>query len=119
MASFPILKTGAIAQYPVSRRVEFQNQTVRFVNGGEQRYRDCGNARRRWEIGLNLLDDGELAAVEEFFLSMGGTFETFTFVDPWDGVEYANCSLAGDVLEVAALGEMRGRATLVVVENRV
>src|SRR5689334_7419945 len=99
MPSFPALKTGAIAQYPASRCVEFQNQAVRFVSGAEQRYRDCGKARHRWEIALQLLDEGERAAIEEFFRAMGGSFETFVFVDPWDGVEYENCSLAGDELE--------------------
>ena len=119
MPTFPVLKTGAVAQYPASRRVEFQNQAVRFVNGTEQRYRDCDGPLHRWGIALELLDEGELAAIEEFFRSVGGTFGTFAFVDPWDGVEYSNCSLATDALEIAAMGEMRGRATLAVVENRV
>ena len=73
MATFPILKTGAVAQYPARRRVEFQNQAVRFVNGSEQRYRDCTAPRRGWEIALELLDEGELAAVEEFFRAASGT----------------------------------------------
>jgi uncharacterized protein DUF2460 len=118
MQTFPTLKTGAVAQYPASRRVEYQNQAVRFVDGTEQRYRDSGGPRRRWEIALRLLDEGELAAIEEFFGAAGGTFNKFAFVDPWDGVEYADCSLAEDALEIAATGEMRGGATLIVVENR-
>jgi len=118
MPTFPTLKTGAVAQYPASRRLEFQNRAVRFVDGSEQRYRDCGGARHRWEIALQLLDEGELAAIEEFFRTAGGTFECFKFIDPWDGVEYANCSFAGDALELTAQGEMRGGTTLVVVENR-
>src|SRR5436190_23313043 len=119
MPTFPVLKTGAVAQYPASRRVEFQNQAVRFVDGTEQRYRDCGGPRRRWETALELLDEGELAGIEEFFRAVSATFESFAFVDPWDGVEYSNCSLATDALEFAAMGEMRGRATLAGVENRV
>jgi uncharacterized protein DUF2460 len=117
MPTFPILKTGAVAQYPAGRRLEFQNQVVRFVDGTEQRYRDCAGTRHRWEISLELLDEPELAAIEEFFRAAGGAFETFAFVDPWDDVEYSNCSLAGDALELAVLGEMRGRTSLVVVEN--
>jgi hypothetical protein len=115
---FPILKTGAVAQYPASRHIEFRNRAVRFVDGTEQRYRDCSGPLRRWEIALQLLDEGELAAIDEFFRATGGTFGTFAFVDPWDGVEYANCSLAEDELEIAAMAEMRGNAKLVVLENR-
>ena len=53
MAAFPKLKTGAIAQYPVTRREQFQNQTVRFVDGTEQRYRDSAGSRLEWEIQLS------------------------------------------------------------------
>src|ERR1017187_2058814 len=69
MATFPQLKTNAIAQYPVARREQFQNQTVRFVDGSDQRYRDSAGARMEWEIQLSELDEGELAVIEEFFLA--------------------------------------------------
>ncbi len=69
MATFPKLKTNAIAQYPLARREQFQNQTVRFVDGREQRYRDAAGARLEWDIRLSQLDEVELAALEEFFLA--------------------------------------------------
>jgi len=37
MASFPTLKTSAVAQYPATKAVKFQNQVMRFVDGTEQR----------------------------------------------------------------------------------
>ncbi len=85
MVTFPKLKTNAIAQYPVTRRAQFQNQTVRFVDGSQQRYRDSGIGTAEWEIQLSLLDEGELAAIEEFFLARQGSFGIFSFTDPWDG----------------------------------
>src|ERR1035437_2745866 len=91
MATFPKLKTNAIAQYPVARREQFQNQTVRFVDGSEQRYRDSAGARLEWEIQLGQLDEGELAAIEEFFLARQGAFGSFCFTDPWDGHVYDDC----------------------------
>src|SRR5689334_21120573 len=111
MPTFPILKTGAVAQYPASRQAQFQNQAVRFIDGTEQRYRDCAGPRHRWQIALDLLDEAELAAIEEFFREAEGTFETFAFTDPWDGVTYASCCLAEDELGIEAMGEMRGGAT--------
>ena len=39
MASFPQLKTSAVAQYPARRTAIFRNQSVRFLDGREQRYR--------------------------------------------------------------------------------
>ena len=117
MPTFPKLKTTAIAQYPLARREQFQNQTVRFVDGREQRYRDSAGARLEWEIQLSQLDEGELAAIEEFFVANQGAFGSFSFTDPWDGKVYDNCSVAGDGLELVTAGEMRGSTKLTVVRN--
>ena len=117
MATFPKLKTNAIAQYPVARREQFQNQTVRFVDGSEQRYRDSAGARLGWEIQLSQLDEGELAAIEEFFLARQGAFGSFSFTDPWDGHVYDNCSVVADELTLVAVAEMRGGTKLTVVQN--
>ena len=44
MTTFPKLKTNAVAQYPLGRRVVFQNQSLTFVDGTQQRYRDGASA---------------------------------------------------------------------------
>jgi hypothetical protein len=118
MATFPSMKTSAVAQYPARRSVRYQNETVRFVDGAEQRYRDCAGPLHQWEIRLDLLDEGELAALEEFFAANQGAFGTFTFTDPWSGHSYENCSLAADRMEITTTGEMRGGTALVVREGR-
>ncbi len=99
MASFPNLKTGAVAQYPAKRSLVFQNDALRFVDGMEQRYRDSAGPLHRWEISLDRLDEGEVAAVMEFFLAAQGAYEEFSFTDPWDSTVYSNCSLESDALD--------------------
>jgi len=118
MPTFPTLRTGAVAQYPAARRQRFQNQAVRFVDGTEQRYRDSAGSLRRWEVALDLLDEGEVAAVENFFATAGGSAGAFAFTDPWDGQVYANCSIESDWIDATAQGEMRGVTRLAIVENR-
>ena len=118
MPTFPKLKTDAVAQYPAKKVLRFQSQILRFVDGGEQRYRDCAGALRVWEIRLDQLDEGEMAALEEFFLANQGAFGSFAFTDPWDGQVYADCSLDADGMELQAVEEMRGRTSLRVLENR-
>jgi uncharacterized protein DUF2460 len=118
MPTFPTLKTGAVAQYPATRSLAFQNESLRFVDGTEQRYRDSAGPLHRWEILLDRLDDGEVAAIEEFFLAAQGSFEDFSFADPWDDHLYSHCSLEADGLEVMAMLEMWGITSLSVVENR-
>lgn len=118
-AIFPSLKTGAVAQYPARRTVTYQNQVMRFVDGTEQRYRDCAGPLHQWEIRLTALDESEMAAVEAFLLENQGAFGTFSFTDPWDGTVYTNCSLASDELDLTATAEMASSTQLVVMENRV
>jgi len=117
MPSFPSLKTNAVAQYPATKVLRFQNQKVRFMDGTEQRYRDCAGMIRRWEIRLDQLDEGEMAALDEFFAASEGAFGSFAFTDPWDGQVYPNCSFV-DELDLTSIAEMSGTTSLTVMENR-
>ena len=74
-------------------------------------------ARLEWEIQLSHLDEGELAAIEEFFLASQGAFGSFSFTDPWDGKVYDNCSMGADDLALLTVSEMRGSTKLTVVRN--
>jgi hypothetical protein len=118
MATFPQLKTGAVAQYPASKSIRFQNQTVRFLDGSEQRYRDSVGAMHQWVIQLSELDESEMAAFEQFFEDNQGRLGNFAFTDPWDGTQYPDCSLGSDELMLGSAAEMRGKTTLTVIENR-
>jgi hypothetical protein len=118
MATFPQLKTGAVAQYPATKSIRFQNQTVRFLDGSEQRYRDAAGPLHQWVIQLSELDESEMTAFEQFFETNQGRFGSFAFTDPWDGTQYADCSLASDELALGSLAEMRGKTSLTVIENR-
>ena len=118
MATFPQLKTKAVAQYPAVRALSYQNQILRFLDGNEQRYRDAKSELHRWSIRLAELDEGELAELDGFFANNQGRFGSFTFTDPWDGTPYTNCSLAADQLDLTSVAPMRGTTSVTVVENR-
>ncbi len=117
MSAFPKLKTGAITQYPAGRTRSYATDVFRFLDGTEQRCRQRSRGSRRWVIGLELLDDTELAELADFFQSQQGRFGGFSFEDPWDGTVYTNCSFEDDVLELELTGEARGRLGLVIKEN--
>jgi hypothetical protein len=118
MATFPALKTGAVAQYGSSRTRTFSTQVFRFLDGSEQRFQDYGSPLRQWTIRLSLLDEAELTALESFFASQGGQAESFAFPDPWDGTVYANCSFDNDQLATQYAGQGNGQASITVKENR-
>ncbi len=118
MASFPTLKTGAVAQYPSDRSRSFSTQVLRFLDGSEQRFAGYGTPLLRWSIQLALLDESELVNLEQFFESEGGRAQTFSFTDPWDGTVYPNCSFDSDTLTLQYGGQARGKTSMVVKENR-
>jgi len=118
MASFPTLKTGAVMQYPAKRTLKFNTNVIRFLDGTEQRYREEPSVLHQWTIQLDLLDEAELAALDQFFVSSQGQFGSFSFTDPWDGTVYPNCSLAANTYEFGLQEEMRGKASVIVSENR-
>jgi hypothetical protein len=91
---FPHLRTNAVAQYPARRGMAFRNETVRFLDGREQRYRDSAGPLHRWEVLLERLDEGEVARIADFFAANEGAFGEFAFTDPLDGHVYPHCSVA-------------------------
>jgi hypothetical protein len=115
---FPTLKTGAVMQYPGKRILKFNTDIIRFMDGTEQRFRDNSSVLHEWALQLDLLDEEELATLEQFFVTNQGRFAGFSFTDPWDGTVYPNCSLKEDVFAFQLRGEMRGKAMLTVCENR-
>lgn len=116
MAGFPVLKTGAVAQYPMSTSATFATRVLRFVDGREQRIRLRGNPERRWVVPLALLDDGELAAVEEFVASVQGTSQEFEFTDPFTGLVFPRCRLAADDVTLQSNGAEAARTQVEIVE---
>lgn len=106
-------------QYPATKSAEYSNQVLRFLDGSEQRYRDSKSALHTWIVRLDALDESEMDTLRQFFINQQGMFASFSFTDPWDNTEYSNCSIGQDVLDLQFYGDMRGKMSLVIRENRV
>ncbi len=118
MASFPKLSTGSLAQYGSAYELEFRTRVIRYVDGSEQRYADRGAALRRWIIVLSQLTPPESSALTSFFREHRGRESTFSFIDPWTGIDYPACRFDTDAIAVRAAGELDASATLVIREVR-
>ncbi len=114
MALFPTLKTTAVTQFPSGRSLSYATEVLRFLDGTEQRFRRAGTPVSRWEISLSRLDARELTAVREFFLNQQGRYGSFEFMDPWDGIEYQDCSFEEDELELTLDGERTSSTKLTI-----
>jgi hypothetical protein len=114
MATFPILKTGAVAQYPLGRGVRYATQAVRFMDGSHQKFRLIGVGLRRWTLKLDLLDEQELGAVIAFVEQQGSA--TFAFTDPVTGDNVATCVISGPQFDATMTRERDGQTTVVIEE---
>lgn len=117
MASFPTLRTGAVAQYPSTRLIEAPVRVLRFVDGREQRFRSTRGPVRRWIVRLSEVSESELAGIEAFFGSQQGRAGSFEFTDPWDGTVYPDCSFDEDELRTELTGEDRATASITIRNN--
>jgi hypothetical protein len=111
MSAFPtLLKTGAVAQYPLSKAVSLSTQAVRFLDGSRQTYQLAGAGLRSWIVKLDLLDEAEVSAVIGFAEQIGTG--TFSFTNPVTGETAAKCVIAGEQLQSSLIDELDGRVTL-------
>jgi hypothetical protein len=115
--TFPTLRTGAIAQYPLERNATILVQTHSFLDFTRQAYRDLATSKKAWTIALDLLDASEIASLKAFFEQQQGRYGTFTFVDPWDSSSHANCSFSNDQFTQQQHIETQNRATLTIYEH--
>lgn len=105
MSDFPVLGSGAKSQYPLKQSVRFQTHVIRFVDGGEQRFRQHRGAQKEWSMGLSALSAGEAAAFCEFAESQAGQQGEFAFADPYSGDVVNGCSLGQDTLQTTQTDE--------------
>jgi hypothetical protein len=113
---FPRLKTGVRAQYGSGTSRRFATRVLRFVDGGEQRFRKRGLGERRWLVRLTQLDEGELAALDAFFQAVQGPGGEFAFEDPRTGVLYPRCRLEREEMVAREAGRQEGAVEIEIVE---
>ncbi|GEM_PF-568054 len=97
--TFPTLRTGAVAQYPLTRAASIPVESYTFLNFARQAYRDAVAPKRTWTVALNELDSGEITTLKAFFEQQQGQYGVFTFIDPWDQTTHTNCSFSNDVFD--------------------
>jgi hypothetical protein len=118
MATFPLLTTGAVTQYPSKRGLTYSTVVTKFVDGEEQRFRELKSPVRKWVVALGQLCAEEMHSLEVFFKDRQGQFGSFTFIDPWDETEYPDCSFDQETLEAHALDESRYTGQIIIRNNK-
>jgi hypothetical protein len=119
MATFPVLSSSAITQYPIPLTTGQASQVIRFLDGSDQRYLVQGKMLRSWEIRLNLLNEAEIQRIEEFFILQQGDYSRFIFPDPFTGSNVPDCRLGAAGLVSDYLGVDASSTSFWVLETHV
>jgi hypothetical protein len=117
MAGFPVLNSGAVAQYPAPLTSGQGAQVIRFIDGSDQRYVTQGRALRQWEIRLDLLNDDEIQQMEAFFLAQNADYATFTFPDPFSLTAVPNCRFGSPQLTTEYVATAVSSTSIWVIET--
>ncbi|HEY7306505.1 MAG TPA: hypothetical protein VH601_20435 [Bryobacteraceae bacterium] len=117
MATFPLLASGAVTQYPVPQTSGQAVQVIRFLDGSDQRYLTQGRILRQWQIRLSLLTDRELEQIETFFSAQQGDYASFQFPDPISGTIVPNCRFGTPSLVTEYAGIDKGLTSFWVIET--
>jgi hypothetical protein len=82
MGYFPQLSSGALAQYPVSKRVIRRTIMNTLPDGSSIKLSDSGVTAIEWSLQFSGLSDQEAIALAELFADCEGELNSFGFLDP-------------------------------------
>ncbi len=86
MLYYPQLSTGAVSQFPITRRTNIPTISNVLPSGDSIRMSDPGGAAVRWQLQYSSLTDDEWTPIEQLFEAVQGRLVTFTFLDPLDNL---------------------------------
>ncbi|MGB7759162.1 MAG: hypothetical protein WBL61_04990 [Bryobacteraceae bacterium] len=82
MNVYPQLVTGALSQFPIVKQRRPRTVVNAASDGSSIKLADPAGAAVEWQLRYTNLSDSELAALQQFFMAMEGSLNSFTFLDP-------------------------------------
>ena len=119
MPGFPILRTGAVAQYPLATGRRTGTTVLEFVDGAEQRFPTMGASLRGWVLTYGQLDEGEMRSLRSFVESNLESGSLFPFTDPSTNAVYSNCRISKADLDESWDADGSGRTRIEIIEVKV
>lgn len=96
MASFPVLSSGSVAQYPLTESRVYGTTIHKFENDKEQRYASRV-ALHEYVLTFNNISEADYTLIEEFFDARAGMFDA-TWDITLNGTLVPNLTFAEDAL---------------------
>jgi hypothetical protein len=82
MNAYPQLVTGVTSQFPIVKQRKPRTVVNAAADGTSIKLADPAGATVGWRLQYTNLSDTELAALQQFFTTMEGSLNGFTFLDP-------------------------------------
>lgn len=86
MLYFPQLSSGALGQYPLTKRRIERTVANQCLDGSQIKLADSQAAVIQWELTLAGLTDAEWQAIAALFSATEGRLQNFEFLDPTDNL---------------------------------
>lgn len=125
MACFPQLVTGAVAQFPGTKRIVRRTVVNEACDGRRVKLDDPAASALEWRLELSGLADAEWNAIETLFESVEGRLGSFRFLDPFENLlswsedlSAAAWSKDSELVVVAGIEDPLGTARGVRVTNQ-
>jgi len=111
MLAFPQLATGALAQYPLQKRLRARTVVNASADGSYIKLADAGGGTTEWQLQYAGLSDSELTALVNFFTAAEGSLNGFTFLDPAGNLAGWSEDLTNPVWEPGVFLSVAGNVT--------
>ena len=82
MLAYPQLATGALSQFPIRKWRRVRTVVNQAADGTSIKLGDPAGEVTEWRLDYAGLSDGEVAALQQFFIATEGSLQGFTFLDP-------------------------------------
>jgi hypothetical protein len=83
---FPQLSSGAVAQFPFSKKKSIRTIQNMLADGTMLLNPDPNATRITWDLNFNALSSADIDAIQAHFTACLGPYRAFTFIDPSDNM---------------------------------
>jgi hypothetical protein len=97
MLVYPQLTTGALAQFPIQKRIRMRTVVNTLGDMTVVKLADPAGEIIGWQLQYSDLSDVEAASLQQFYLATEGSLNVFTFLDPTDNLFAWSDQLDNDV----------------------
>jgi len=107
---FPQLSTGAVSQYPLTRRSSIRTIVNVLDDGRIVPMTDAGTRQTSWDVIYKDIADSDFQAIQQLFASVQGRLQQFTLLDPAGNLLAWSEDLTRSVWHVDPLVQISGGA---------